>query len=88
MNLGDALLAYDAQDAAVQSFQSTFEAWNRPDNMALFVRHESDGRLQCEVKLYFSPRGEAVARRLGAFPCSDPCLDDLSLLAGAYSPGL
>jgi len=85
INLGDAMLAYEAQETAVQTFRSAFEASDRPDNMALFVRHESDGRLQCEVKLYFSPEGESVARSLGAFPCNTPSLHDLSLVAGAYS---
>lgn len=84
INLGDALLAYGAQEQTVRAFQRAFEASDRPDNMALFVRHESDGRLQCEVKLYFSPEGESVARSLGAFPCNVPSFHDLSLVAGAY----
>ena len=51
--------------------------------MAIFIRHESEGRLHCKVNAYFSPAAGAVAEAVGARPCSKPAPDGLGLLAGA-----
>jgi len=50
--------------------------------MAVFTRHELEGRLQCEVVAYFSPAVEAIARQLGAQACEKPFCAELDLLAG------
>ena len=56
---------------------------NRPADMAAFIRHESEGRLHCEVMIYFSPASSLVAGEVGAEPCQRPSPRGLSLLAGA-----
>jgi hypothetical protein len=82
-NLGDAMLAGDQQDRIKQLFLSANSDANSPKEMAAFIRHESEGRLHCEVKIYFSPMSIAVAREVNAEPCEKPSPDGLSLLAGA-----
>ena len=51
--------------------------------MAAFIRHESEGRLHCDVKVYFSPESVVVAREVDAEPCGKPMPDGLSLIAGS-----
>ena len=82
-NLGDAMLAGDQQDRIKQLFLSANSDANSPKKMAAFIRHESEGRLHCEVKIYFSPMSIDVAREVNAEPCEKPSPDDLSLLAGS-----
>ncbi|MGP1682707.1 MAG: hypothetical protein ACTS8S_10320, partial [Giesbergeria sp.] len=53
-----------------------------PEDMAVFTRHELEGRLQCEVIAYFSPAAAALAREVGAKPCEQPSNNELDLLAG------
>jgi hypothetical protein len=50
--------------------------------MAVFTRPESEGRLHCEVIVYFSPAAQQVAMAFGAEPCEKPARDGLGLLAG------
>lgn len=82
MNLGDAMLA----DAELERIQTSFEAalasGGGTAGGALFVRHESEGQLHCDIKVYFSPAASALARRLGAVPSAKPAKYGLSLLAG------
>jgi hypothetical protein len=83
LNLGDAMLADEALDQIQARFRSSYAQAGGPSGMALFLRHESEGRLHCEVKLYFSPMAEAVARSVLAKPCRHPAREGLSLLAGS-----
>lgn len=83
INLGDAMLAYEQQDRIKQRLLSAFADAGCPDEMAAFIRHESEGRLHCEVKIYFSPMSVAVAKEVRAEPCEKPSPDSLSMLAGA-----
>jgi hypothetical protein len=82
-NLGDAMLAGDQQDRIKQLFLSAYSDANSPKKMAAFIRHESEGRLHCEVKIYFSPMSITVAREVDAEPYEKPSPDGLSLLAGS-----
>ncbi len=82
-NLGDAMLAGESLDQVKALFLAEYEKANRPASMAVFVRHESDGRLHCEVKAYFSPASAVVAEAVDAVPCEKPDSVGLGLLAGA-----
>ena len=53
-DLGDAMLAGEALVQLEACFQSTYPQ-GRSDKIAIFIRHESEGHLHCEVKAYFSP---------------------------------
>ena len=64
-------------------FLSAYSKAGKPREMAAFMRHESEGRLHCEVVVYFSPAASVVARELDAKPCARPSSDGLSLLAGS-----
>jgi len=83
VNLGDAMWAEESLDQIKALFQPAYENANRPQEMAVFFRHESEGRLHCEVKIYFSPAAVAVAKAVGATPCPKPSPDGLGLLAGS-----
>ena len=82
-NLGDAMLAGDQQDRIKQLLLSAYSEADSPKEMAAFIRHESEGRLHCEAKIYFSPMSIAVAREVNAEPCEKPSPDGLSILAGS-----
>lgn len=81
-NLGDAMLAHEPLGCLENYLLSTYTKAEMPAQMAVFMRHESEGRLHCEVKVYFSPASVDVARALDAEPCEKPSSDGLSLLAG------
>jgi hypothetical protein len=87
-NLGDAMLACDQQDRIKQLLLSAYVHDGSPKEMAAFIRHESEGRLHCEVKIYFSPMSVAVAREVNAEPCEKPSPDGLSILAGSQDSWL
>ena len=80
--LGDGQFAYEAKDEILTLFPALFDATGRPADMAVFTRHELEGRLQCEVVAYFSPSAHAIARQLEAQACAAPTTHDLDLLAG------
>jgi hypothetical protein len=82
-NLGDAMLAGDSLEQVKTLFLSRCTAPDQATDMAVFVRHESEGRLHCEVHVYFSPAAVAVAKAFGAVPCTKPSAADLGLLAGS-----
>ena len=88
INLGDAMLACDEQDRIKQLLLSAFANAGGPIEMAAFTRHESEGRLHCEVKIYFSPKSVALARELNAIPCQKPSPDGLSMFAGSQESWL
>ena len=81
-NLGDAMLAGEDMARLEALYLSTYEQSDRSGNKAIFIRHESEGHLHCEVKAYFSPDAVAVAQAVDADPCARPSRDGLSLLAG------
>jgi hypothetical protein len=87
-NLGDAMLACDQQDRIKQLLLSACANAGGPNEMAAFIRHESEGRLHCEVKIYFSPMSVTVAREVNADPCEKPSPDGLSMLAGSQDSWL
>ena len=82
-NLGDGVLAQQPLDELEESFLSAYAMADCPEDMAVFLRHESEGRLHCEVMVYLSPASEAVAREVDAEPCVKPSPAGLGLLAGS-----
>lgn len=82
-NLGDAMLAQEPLDRIHQLFLPAYEQADGSKEMAVFIRHESEGRLHCEVKAYFSPASVVVARAVDAEPCARPSPNGLSLLVGS-----
>ena len=83
INLGDAVLAQVKLGELEAWFSEVFAQSNRPRDMAVFMRHESEGRLHCEVMIYFSPASASLAREFGAEPCERPSPNGLGLLAGS-----
>ena len=82
-NLGDGLTSSEALKDIEEYFQSQYASAEKPKDMAVFIRHESEGRLHCEVMIYFSPASAAVAKVFNADPCVKPSPEGLSLLLGA-----
>jgi len=83
INLGDAMLAVDQQDRIKGLLLSEYAQAGNPDEMAAFTRHESEGRLHCDVMIYFSPMSAKVAEEVNARSCEKPSPIGLSLLAGS-----
>jgi len=83
LNLGDATLAGAALGQIEASFASEYGDGGGPDRVGLYVRHESEGRLHCEVVVYFPPPAFRLARQLGAIACDRPSGHDLGLLVGS-----
>ncbi len=81
-NLGDPMLAGASLEHIKALFLSEYETVNDSKERALFYRHESEGRLHCEVIVYFPPATVIVAKAVHATPCNKPCSDGLALLAG------
>jgi hypothetical protein len=87
---GDALLAAAAADSLRARFLVGYGHGDWPQDCAIFQRHESEGRLHCELLLYFAPGCAALAREAGARPCAAPAPAGLDLLIGnplACPPG-
>jgi hypothetical protein len=83
-SLGDPLTAGEPMARIEELFRAAFARAGGPGDMAVFVRPESEGRLHCDVRAYFSPASAEVARAVQADPCAQPAPDGLSLLAGAH----
>ena len=81
-NLGDAMLAWEALERIERLFKATYAKAGKPKDMALYIRHESEGHLHCEVIIYLSPASADVAREIGADRCEKPSSHGLGLLVG------
>lgn len=64
------------------AFRPLFAAAGRRPDMAVFTRPESEGRLHCEIIVYFSPAVKKLAEAFDAEPCDKPERAGLGLLAG------
>ena len=82
-NLGDAMLAAEALYQLKDDFNDQYQKMDCPKGITLFYRHEAEGRLHCEVMVYFSPTSATIAKILGAKPCKNPSMNGLSYLAGS-----
>ncbi len=83
VSLGDGIMAAELGGQLEKVFLGAFELAGQPADMAVFTRHESEGRLHCEVIAYFSPAARKVAAVFDARPCGKPIHDGLGLLAGS-----
>lgn len=82
LDCGDGLIAYEPLGRLEEAFSSAYVISKNPKEMAAFIRHESEGRLHCLVRVYLSPASASVATAIGAVPCEKPSPDSLSLFAG------
>ncbi len=81
-NLGDAMLAIEPLLELESMFEALYGKDGGKQQAALFIRHESEGRLQCDAMIYFSPAATKLAELVSADPCARPARDSLSLFAG------
>lgn len=82
-NLGDALTAEAELHAIEEAFANIFlQSKHRPD-AAVFIRHENDGGVHCNIIAYFSPSVAELGRQFNANECIRPSSDGLSLLVGS-----
>lgn len=81
-NMGDAMLAGPGLEDIRNSVDAEIKKTVNNEQMAVFIRHESDGHLHCEVKIYFTPAAAIVASAVHATSCARPAPEGLDLLAG------
>jgi len=81
-NLGDAMLAGEALAHIETLFKAAYAKSGKPEGMALYIRHENEGRLHCEVIIYLSLPAADVAKVIEAESCEKPALQGLGLLLG------
>ena len=84
-NLGDAMMAARPSDKIREAFLPLFDVAGNPEDMAIFTRNDSEGRLHCEISVYFSPAAAGIAKIFDAKPCEIPLRGGLDLLAGNKS---
>ena len=82
VSLGDGMTSGAPSAEIEDAFAPLFNAAGRTQNMAVFTRPESAGRLHCEVIAYFSPAARNIATAFDAEPCQRPARAGLGLLAG------
>ena len=80
--LGDATLAYEPTRQIEELARSQYAAEGQDPGFAVFSRQDSQGRLHCQVTVYFSPAADDLARHFGARPCQRPPQDGLEVLVG------
>lgn len=78
-NLGDALLAAEASERIAADFLHHYAGTDVP--RAIVSRHESQGRLHCELLVYFSPACRDLALQWRGRACPAPGLAGSSLVA-------
>ena len=76
------MVAAQPSDEIREAFLPLFDAAGNPTDMAIFTRNDSEGRLHCEVFVYFSPAAAEVAKAFDAKSCERPLKNGLDLLAG------
>jgi len=82
-NLGDPVIAEELLEHLKTLFYAKYKQAKRTKEMAIFFRHESNGGVHCEVKVYFSPATVLLAKEFGAIPCKKPASEGLGLLVGS-----
>ena len=77
LNLGDAMLA----DSALLAVMAALRESTGPSPLGTaplaYTSHESEGRLHCELLVYFPPTSTELARRCGGTACPAPSTDAL-----------
>jgi hypothetical protein len=82
LSLGDGMTADEPSEEIRAAFQEMYESSEVKNDIAVFTRGESEGRLHCEVIAYFSPAAAALAKAFDAEPCPIPQRSGLGLLVG------
>ncbi len=82
-NLGDGMLAWEPLAHIEALSLAAFTNAGGREDMAVFMRHESEGRLHCELIVYFSPAASELAKEVDADRCERPSAHGLGLLAGS-----
>jgi hypothetical protein len=83
--LGDAMMAAQPANQIREAFLPLFVSAGNPEDMAVFTRNDSEGRLHCEVSVYFSPAAIDIAKAFDAKPCEIPLKEGLDLLVGSQN---
>ncbi len=83
VNLGDALTAEAELEKIKEAFARLSPHVAQHADAAIFIRHENEGGVHCNVIAYFSPAIETLARTFNAEACIRPVPDGLSLFVGS-----
>ncbi len=78
-------MAAQPSDPIREAFLPLIESPGNIADMPILTRHDSEGRLHCEVFVYFSPAAAEIAQAFEAKPCERPLRRCLDLLVGDKS---
>ncbi|MCC5859648.1 MAG: hypothetical protein JJT90_15930 [Ectothiorhodospiraceae bacterium] len=76
-------MAHAEMDRIERRFRAQYVAAGRPGDMAVFIRHVSEGQLHCDVILYFPPAAAELAAWAHADPCPPPARPGLGMMVGS-----
>jgi hypothetical protein len=82
LSLGDGMTADESTEEVRGAFEELYKSVKSANDIAVFTRNESAGRLHCEVIAYFSPSASALAKAFDSEPCQRPERSGLELLIG------
>lgn len=81
-SLGDAMYGDTSLEKLGAYVKQALARAGDPPDMAVFTRLESEGRLHCELVVYFSPAARQAAEIFESEPCEKPVRAGLDLFAG------
>ena len=79
-NLGDAIMATESLVTIRRLFIESHAEKPNTEKRTIYFKHVSEGRLHCEVFVYFSPSAKPLAITFEASPCEQPFLSELGIL--------
>jgi hypothetical protein len=82
LNLGDAIMAHQPLEEIREALEKFVKQNGSTTDLAIFTRNDSEGRLHCEVTVFFSPNASKIGKLFGANPCKQPSHINLDLLVG------
>ncbi|MFE8070967.1 hypothetical protein QQM79_07895 [Marinobacteraceae bacterium S3BR75-40.1] len=82
LHLGDGIMAQVPCQTIREAYARARLEQALPESHVIYIRHDNEGGLQCEVTVYFPPSLEKLARQFHASPCPPPHKVGLEILAG------
>jgi len=83
LDLGDGITAHEPLVRIREAFANIVQGLSDSDEIAVFIRHESDRSLHCHIIAFFSPAAFELASLMNAVTCPKPERNGLELVVGS-----